>query len=151
MVHLTVDGVLGMEEVQQSFSSCLDHRHHLTTFTDFFHPHWTDILIKVVWCVASTDLRKPPDFSYSQTHSNFTSNHKFSSSPKYRLKGRGWWWLHSFLFFWVYYLIPFMFTVWLFQDLMNPFACLRSLMLTLKGCENVSLLSSERAYWSEAD
>lgn len=41
----------------------------------------------MAWCVASTDLRKPPDFSYSQTHSNFTSNHKFSSSPKYRLKG----------------------------------------------------------------
>lgn len=51
MVPLIVDGVLGMEEAEPRISSCLDHRRHLTPFIDF-SPHWTNILIKVVWCVA---------------------------------------------------------------------------------------------------
>lgn len=61
MVDLTADDVLETEEAEQSISFCLGHRRHLTTFIDFF-PNWANILIKVVWCLTSTDIKKPQDF-----------------------------------------------------------------------------------------
>ena len=43
------------------------------------------------WYAVSTDIKKKKlsILTYSWIHSNITSNHKFSSSPKYRQKGRG--------------------------------------------------------------
>lgn len=134
MVHLIVDGVLGMKEVEPPVSSCLDHRHHLTTFTDPpLPPDWTNILIKVLWCVASTDIKKKKTARFLSTPGHILTLHQTTKSHQVlNIDKRGVVKFFPF-FFWVYSLTPFMFTVSLFQDFSNPSSFSRSPVLMLKG------------------